>query len=319
MNLLETQIAIKYLKDTFERRLAKKLHLVRVSAPLIVNKDSGLNDELNGVEERVGFEVKGEQVEIVQSLAKWKRFALKEYNFPVETGLYTDMNAIRKDEELDALHSIYVDQWDWERIILPNQRNKRYLFSIVRKIYSVIYKLALESEKKWGFSYKIPEKITFISTSELEKKYPNKSNKEREYLIAKESRAVFIYQIGWPLSDGKAYDGRAADYDDWNLNGDILLWYDLYNIAFEISSMGIRVDKTSLIKQLTHKNELNKVNNEYCRWIMEDKVPQSIGGGIGQSRLCMYMLGKAHIGEVQVSVWDKQEVEELKKQNIYLL
>ena len=319
MNLLETQIAIKYLKDTFERRLAKKLHLVRVSAPLIVNKDSGLNDELNGVEERVGFEVKGEQVEIVQSLAKWKRFALKEYNFPVETGLYTDMNAIRKDEELDALHSIYVDQWDWERIILPNQRNKRYLFSIVRKIYSVIYKLALESEKKWGFSYKIPEKITFISTSELEKKYPNKSNKEREYLIAKESRAVFIYQIGWPLSDGKAYDGRAADYDDWKLNGDIILFDDAINAPIELSSMGIRVDEKSLKKQLKYKNELDKLNTAYCKNIVNNNFPLTIGGGIGQSRLCMFYLQKQHIGEVQASYWPEEIRKKLKEKGIKLL
>ena len=319
MNLVETQIAIKYLKDTFEKKLAKKLHLVRVSAPLIVNKDSGLNDELNGVEERVGFEVKGEHVEIVQSLAKWKRFALKEYNFPVETGLYTDMNAIRKDEELDALHSIYVDQWDWERIILPNQRNKRYLFLTVKKIYDIIYKLALESEKKWGFSYNIPKNITFISTSELEEKYPNKTNKEREYLISKEHRAVFIYQIGWPLSDGKPFDGRAADYDDWKLNGDIILFDDAINAPIELSSMGIRVDAKSLMKQLKYKNELDKLNTPYCKNIINNVYPLTIGGGIGQSRLCMYYLQKKHIGEVQSSYWPDDMKEELEKQGIHLL
>ena len=319
MNLLETQIAIKYLKDTFERRLAKKLHLVRVSAPLIVNKESGLNDELNGVEERVGFSVKGESVEIVQSLAKWKRFALKEYNFPVETGLYTDMNAIRKDEELDALHSIYVDQWDWERIILPNQRNKRQLFSTAKKIYSIIYKLAIESEKKWGFSYNLPKEITFISTSDLEKKYPNKTNKEREYLVCKENRAVFIYQIGWPLSDGKSYDGRAADYDDWKLNGDIILFDDAINAPIELSSMGIRVDAKSLMKQLKHKNELDKLNTPYCKKIMNNEYPLTIGGGIGQSRLCMYFLQKKHIGEVQSSYWPEDMKEELEKKGIHLL
>ena len=253
MNLVETQIAIKYLKDTFERRLAKKLHLVRVSAPLIVNKNSGLNDELNGVEERVGFSVNGESLEIVQSLAKWKRYALKEYKFPTETGLYTDMNAIRKDEQLDALHSIYVDQWDWERIITSGQRNKRHLFSTVKKIYCIIYKLALESEKKWGYLYNLPKEITFISTFDLEKKYPNKTNKEREYLICKENRAVFIYQIGWPLSDGKPYDGRAADYDDWKLNGDIILFDDAIDAPIELSSMGIRVDSKSLAKQLKYR------------------------------------------------------------------
>ena len=319
MDLLETQIAIKYLKDTFEKRLAKKLHLVRVSAPLIVNKDSGLNDELNGIEERVGFSIKGEDVEIVQSLAKWKRFALKEYKFTVDTGLYTDMNAIRKDEELDALHSIYVDQWDWEKIILPNQRTKKHLFSIVKKIYSVIYKLALESEKKWGFSYKIPEKITFISTAELEKKYPNKTNKEREYLITKENRAVFIYQIGWPLSDGKPYDGRAADYDDWKLNGDIILFDDAINVPIELSSMGIRVDAKSLQKQLKYKNELHKLDNPYCKNIINNEYPLTIGGGIGQSRLCMYYLQKKHIGEVQSSYWPEDIRKNLEEKGIHLL
>ena len=319
MNLLETQIAIKYLKDTFEKRLAKKLHLVRVSAPLIVNKDSGLNDELNGIEERVGFSIKGEDVEIVQSLAKWKRFALREYKFPVDTGLYTDMNAIRKDEELDALHSIYVDQWDWEKIILPNQRTKKHLFSIVKKIYCVIYKLALESEKKWGFSYKLPEEITFISTAELEKKYPNKTNKEREYLITKENRAVFIYQIGWPLSDGKPYDGRAADYDDWKLNGDIILFDDAINAPIELSSMGIRVDAKSLQKQLKYKNELHKLDNPYCKNIINNEYPLTIGGGIGQSRLCMYYLQKKHIGEVQSSYWPEDIRKNLEEKGIHLL
>ena len=319
MNLLETQIAIKYLKDTFEKRLAKKLHLVRVSAPLIVNKESGLNDELNGVEERVGFEVKGKPVEIVQSLAKWKRFALKEYNFPLDTGLYTDMNAIRKDETLDALHSIYVDQWDWERIILPKQRNKKYLFSMVKKIYSIIYKLALDSEKKWGFSYKLPKEIYFISTSDLEKKYPHKTNKEREYLICKEYRAVFIYQIGWPLLDGKPYDGRASDYDDWKLNGDLILFDDAIDSQIEISSMGVRVDQKSLLKQVKYKNELYKLDNQYCKNILENNYPLTIGGGIGQSRLCMFYLQKKHIGEVQSSYWPEDIKKEAEEKGIKLL
>ena len=319
MTLLETQIAIKYLKDTFEKKLAKKLNLARVSAPLFVEKKNGLNDELNGIEERVGFSIKGEDVEIVQSLAKWKRFALKEYKFTVDTGLYTDMNAIRKDEELDALHSIYVDQWDWEKIILPNQRTKKHLFSIVKKIYGVIYKLALESEKKWGYSYKLPENITFISTSELEQKYPNKTNKEREYLITKEVRAVFIYQIGWPLKDGKPYDGRAGDYDDWKLNGDIILFDDAINAPIELSSMGIRVDGKALKRQLKYKNELDKLNNPYCQNIIDNIYPLTIGGGIGQSRLCMYYLQKRHIGEVQSSYWPEEMKDELSKQGIHLL
>ena len=319
MNLLETQVAIKYLKDTFERMLAKKLNLVRVSAPLFVEKKSGLNDELNGVEETVSFMVGEEKVEIVQSLAKWKRYALGEYKFPEEVGIYTDMNAIRKDEQLDSLHSIYVDQWDWEKIVKSNQRNKKHLFSIVRKIYSVIYSLSLKSEKKWGFSYQLPKDIHFIFTSELEERYPNKTNKEREYLICKENRAVFIYQIGWPLNNGLPHDGRAADYDDWKLNGDIILFDDAIDAPIELSSMGIRVDAKSLVKQLKHKGELEKLSNPYCQAIINNELPLTIGGGIGQSRLCMYYLQKRHIGEVQSSYWPDEMREELEKQGIKLL
>ena len=316
MTLLETQIAIKYLKDTFEKKLAKKLNLVRVSAPLFVEKKNGLNDELNGVEERVGFTIKGEPVEIVQSLAKWKRFALKEYKFPEEVGLYTDMNAIRKDEQLDNLHSIYVDQWDWERIVKPTQRTKKYLFSIVKKIYSIIYQLALESEKKWGFTYNLPKDIFFISTSDLEKLYPNKTNKEREHLICKANRAVFIYQIGWQLSNGLPHDGRAADYDDWKLNGDIILFDDAIDSPIELSSMGIRVDAKSLVKQLKYKKELNKLENPYCQNIINNVYPLTIGGGIGQSRLCMYYLQKKHIAEVQSSYWPDEIKSQMKKDGV---
>ena len=319
MNLLETQVAIKYLKDTFERMLAKKLNLVRVSAPLFVEKKSGLNDELNGVEETVSFMVGEEKVEIVQSLAKWKRYALGEYKFPEEVGIYTDMNAIRKDEQLDNLHSIYVDQWDWEKIVKSNQRNKKHQFSIVRKIYSVIYSLSLKSEKKWGFSYQLPKDIHFISTSELEERYPNKTNKEREYLICKECRAVFIYQIGWPLNNGLPHDGRAADYDDWKLNGDIILFDDAIDSPIELSSMGIRVDAKSLVKQLKYKGEIEKLSNPYCQAIINNELPLTIGGGIGQSRLCMYYLQKRHIGEVQSSYWPEKMREELEKQGIKLL
>ena len=253
MGLIETQVAIKYLKDNFENALAKKLNLVRVSAPLFVKKDSGLNDHLNGTEERVSFSINGETIEIVQSLAKWKRYALAKYNFPKGTGLYTDMNAIRKDEVMDNLHSIYVDQWDWEMIIDESERTKRFLFSVVNKIYSVIYKVANLSEKKWGFSYNLPKSIKRISTKELEKLYPSLSPKEREYNITKEYKAVFIYQIGWPLKNKAPHDGRAADYDDWKLNGDIILFDDAINAPIELSSMGIRVDKESLKKQLKYK------------------------------------------------------------------
>ena len=319
MELLQTQIAIKYLKDSFEKKLAQKLHLVRVSAPLFVEEKTGLNDNLNGVEETIKFDIANETLEIVQSLAKWKRFALKEYGFPMDIGLYTDMNAIRKDEKLDYLHSIYVDQWDWEKQIRPNQRNKKYLFNVVKKIYSVIYSLSLVSEKKWGFAYHLPKDITFISSLELEQKYLDKNPKEREYLIAKENRAVFIYQIGWPLSNGLPQDGRAADYDDWNLNGDIILFDDAIDGPIELSSMGIRVDAKALKKQLKYKNELHKLKNAYCQKLVNNELPLSIGGGIGQSRLCMFYLQKKHIGEVQSSYWPKEMREELKKKGIDLL
>ncbi len=319
MSLIETQVAIKYLKDNFENALAKKLNLVRVSAPLFVKKDSGLNDHLNGTEERVSFSINGETIEIVQSLAKWKRYALAKYNFPKGTGLYTDMNAIRKDEVMDSLHSIYVDQWDWEMIIDESERTKRFLFSIVNKIYSVIYKVANLSEKKWGFSYNLPNKIFRISTKELEKMYPDKTPSEREYLITKEHRAIFIYQIGWPLKNKAPHDGRAADYDDWKLNGDIILFDDAINSPIELSSMGIRVNKDSLVKQLKYKNELAKLKNPYCQSILNDKLPLTIGGGIGQSRLCMYYLQKKHIGEVQSSYWSDEALEDAHKKNIKLL
>lgn len=317
--LLETQIAIKFLKDKFENLLAKKLNLIRVSAPLFVSEESGLNDNLNGTEERVSFELQGKKIEIVQSLAKWKRFALGKYNFPKDMGLYTDMNAIRKDEVLDNLHSIYVDQWDWEKIISDNERNQKYLFKTVSNIYSVIYKIAKISEKKWGFVYNLPKSIYKISTKQLEKLYPNRTSKEREYLITKDHRAVFIYQIGWPLKNGLPHDGRAADYDDWKLNGDIILFDDEIDSPIELSSMGIRVNKDSLVKQLKFKNELYKLDNPYCQDIINDKLPLTIGGGIGQSRLCMYYLKKKHIAEVQSSYWPDDIIEKLIKEGVEVL
>lgn len=318
-NLIETQIAIKFLKDKFEDLLAKKLNLVRVSAPLFVKKDTGLNDNLNGVEETVSFSINGETIEIVQSLAKWKRYALGKYNFPKDTGLYTDMNAIRKDEVMDNLHSIYVDQWDWEMIIDESNRTKGFLFKIVNKIYSVIYKVATLSENKWGFNYNLPKKIFKISTKELEKRYPNKTPKEREYAIAKEYRAVFIHQIGWPLKNKLPHDGRAADYDDWKLNGDIILFDDAIDAPIELSSMGIRVNKDSLVKQLKYKKEINKLDNPYCQSIYNEQLPFTIGGGIGQSRLCMYYLQKKHIGEVQSSYWSDEVIKDADKKGIKLL
>lgn len=319
LTLLQTQIAIKYLKDKFESLLAKKLHLTRVSAPLFVEESTGLNDNLTGVEESVSFYIKDKKIEIVHSLAKWKRYALKEYNFDMYTGLYTDMNAIRKDEQMDNLHSIYVDQWDWEKIIAEKDRKPSYLFKTVNQIYSVILKVATLSQKKWGYDYNLPKKIIKISTKELEKVYPDKTPREREFLFAKEHRAAFIYQIGWPLKNKMPHDGRAADYDDWKLNGDIILFDDAIDAPIELSSMGIRVNKDSLIKQLKQKGELDKLNNPYCQSIINDELPLTIGGGIGQSRLCMYYLQKKHIGEVQASYWPKEMKEALKEEKIDIL
>ena len=322
LDVYETQKAIKFVKDRFENSLSKKLNLLRVTAPLFVLQNSGLNDGLSGKEKPISFNsnLTSENIEIVHSLAKWKRMALKKYDIHLGKGLYTDMNAIRKDEVTDYIHSIYVDQWDWELSISEKDRSYRYLKQIVRKIYSCIYKLSIEVEKKYSsLKNSLPKDITFISTKELENLYPNLSRKERENEITRKYKAVFLYQIGFPLKDQKPHDDRASDYDDWKLNGDILVYYPLYDMALELSSMGIRVNKDSLVKQLKFKNELYKLDNDYCKAILNDEYPLSIGGGIGQSRLCMFLLQKAHIGEVQVSIWDKEEVEKLKKHNINLL
>ncbi len=322
LSLIETEVAIKFIKDTFERELAKALKLTRVSAPLFVPSDSGLNDHLNGYERVVGFDILTikKDVEIVQSLAKWKRMALAKYHFNDGTGLYTDMNAIRRDEVLDNLHSVYVDQWDWEKIIRREDRKLSYLKKTVKSIYKALKKLAVAVEKKYPqLKNPLPNDIAFISTLELEKLYPDMPRKQRENEIAKKYGAVFIYGIGNPLKDGAPHDGRAADYDDWKLNGDILLWYDVLGIAMEISSMGIRVDEKSLVKQLKKKNELLKLENPYCKGILNGELPLTIGGGIGQSRLCLFFLKKAHIGEVQSSVWSEEMITENAKKGIYLL
>ena len=322
LSLLDTEIAIKFIKDTFEKELAKSLKLTRVSAPLFVQPESGLNDNLNGYERAVRFDVLTlkKEVEIVQSLAKWKRMALAKYGFKEETGLYTDMNAIRRDEDLDPLHSVYVDQWDWEKIITEKDRTLSYLKRTVKAIYKALKKLAKAVNAKYpSITHSIPDEITFISTKELEKEYPDLTRKQRENAAAKKYGAIFLYQIGWDLSDGKPHDGRAADYDDWKLNGDIILWYDVLDLALEISSMGIRVDQKSLVKQLKKKKELHKLENPYCKDIIDGKLPLTIGGGIGQSRLCMFFLNKVHIGEVQSSIWAESTVEEYAKKGITLL
>ena len=322
LDLLKTEEAIKFVKDTFEKELAKSLSLIRVSAPLFVLPSSGLNDELNGTERRIEFQLRNieESAEIVQSLAKWKRNALAKYHFPLGTGLYTDMNAIRRDEELDSLHSAYVDQWDWEKIILKEDRTTEFLKNTVRKIYSVLK----ETEQKVFKAYPelrpvLPEDIYFITTTELEELYSNLSPMDREKMICREKKAVFLIGIGGPLKNGLPHDGRAADYDDWSLNGDLLVYYKELDIALEVSSMGIRVDENSLRKQLEIKKEEYKLNNPYSLDILEKRLPYTIGGGIGQSRLCMFFLKKVHIGEVQASLWPKEDIELLAKKNIHLL
>lgn len=323
LDLLETEIAIKFVKDKFEAELSKALSLTRVSAPLFVKPETGLNDNLNGVERAVSFDVKdlnGETLEIVQSLAKWKRMALAKYGFKPETGLYTDMNAIRRDEKLDEIHSIYVDQWDWEKIITKEDRKITYLKKTVREVYKALLKTARAVAKKYPqLKSGLPAHITFVSTTDLEKKYPDKTRKERESIAAKEHGAIFLYRIGWDLKDGRPHDGRAADYDDWKLNGDIILWNEILGSAFEISSMGIRVDDKSLIKQLTKRRESYKMSNPYCMAVIHNQLPLTVGGGIGQSRLCMFLLKKAHIGEVQSSVWTDEINDNAVREGINLL
>ena len=322
IDYMESQRAIKKIKDFFQQELAYGLQLRRVSAPLFVAPETGLNDNLNGVERTVEFTVKdlGEKkVEIVQSLAKWKRMALGKYGFK-PGGLYTDMNAIRRDEELDNLHSIYVDQWDWEKVIEKEDRTEKYLKETVRTLYNALKNLndyvnRLYRELKTD----LPNEIFFITSQELEDMYPDKTPKEREDAIAEEKRAVFISKIGGTLKSGEKHDGRAPDYDDWELNGDIILWNDILKHAFEISSMGIRVDEEAMERQLSSAGADERRSMEFHKMILNGELPYTIGGGIGQSRLCMYFLRKAHIGEVQASIWPEDMIEECRKNNIFLL
>ena len=323
LNLKETEIAIKKVKDFFENTLARELNLIRVSAPLFVKPDTGLNDNLNGVERPVTFDVKavgGVECEIVQSLAKWKRMALKKYDFYPGEGLYTDMNAIRRDEDLDNLHSIYVDQWDWEKIIPKEERTMDTLKGIVDRIYKVFK----ETEEYICGFYPVlesflPPKVHFISTQELEDQFPELTPKERENEIAREKGAVFLTQIGKTLRSGTKHDGRAPDYDDWELNGDIIFWYPILEQAFEVSSMGIRVDETSLLNQLRQTGCEERAKLQFHRDLLAGNLPYTIGGGIGQSRICMFFLNKAHVGEVQSSVWPNDMIEDCAKAKIGLL
>ena len=322
LDLKETQKAIKATKDCFQNNLARELNLTRVSAPLFVDSESGLNDDLNGSERAVSFDVRetGRVLQIVHSLAKWKRYALKEYDFASGQGIYTDMNAIRRDEDTDNIHSIYVDQWDWEKVIEKEERTEETLRDIVKKIYSVFKTTEDFIIEKYPFLTKrLPEDITFITTQELEDMYPDLTGKEREHRISKDKGAVFIMQIGGVLKSGDKHDGRAPDYDDWQLNGDIIFYDDLLDIPFEVSSMGIRVSEESMRAQLKAANCTERENLPFHRDLLAGKLPYTVGGGIGQSRICMFMLHKAHIGEVQSSEWPKEMVDECRAAGINLL
>ena len=323
LNLKETQIAIKKVKDFFQSQITAQLNLHRVTAPLFVEPESGLNDNLNGVERPVAFGIKEQgdkEVEVVHSLAKWKRMALGRYGFNVGEGLYTDMNAIRRDEDTDNIHSIYVDQWDWERIITKEERNEDTLKAIVKSVYE-----ALRVTEKYvanNYDYVeciLPEEIHFITTQELEDRYPDLDHRQREYEAAKEYGAIFLMKIGDLLKSGEKHDGRAPDYDDWQLNGDIIVYYPVDDISLELSSMGIRVDEDSLMSQLEKAGCMERANLPFQKAILDKKLPYTIGGGIGQSRICMFFLRKCHIGEVQSSIWPKEDVEYAASKGITIL
>lgn len=332
LSLKETERAIKVIKDFFQENLSSELKLRRVTAPLFVQRGTGINDDLNGIERPVSFPVKdmeGTTAEIVHSLAKWKRMMLADYEIANGYGIYTDMNALRPDEELDNLHSIYVDQWDWEKIIMPEQRNLDTLKDIVRRIYAVMKRTEfIVYEQHPEIVPALPEEITFLHTEELEKMYPDMEPREREDEAAKKYGAVFIIGIGYALSSGKPHDGRAPDYDDWSsenqngtrgLNGDIIVWNPVLERAFELSSMGIRVDREAMLRQLKMQGKEDRRELFFHKRLLAGEFPESIGGGIGQSRLCMYFLRKAHIGEVQASLWPGQMVDHCKRSGIILM
>ncbi len=323
LNLHDTQIAIKTVKDSFQTLLAERLNLLRVSAPLFVDPAQGLNDNLNGYERPVTFGIKEQNeynAEIVHSLAKWKRYALKKYGFSVGEGLYTDMNAIRRDEDTDNTHSIFVDQWDWEKIITKEDRN----LDTLKKVVTDVYKVLRKTEKYLAIQYDyieeiLPHDIFFITSSELLEMFPEYTAKEREYYITKAKGAVCIMQIGDKLENGEPHDGRAPDYDDWELNADILVYYPVLDMALELSSMGIRVDENSLMTQLEKAGCPERAKLPFQKAILDKELPYTIGGGIGQSRICMFFLRKAHIGEVQCSLWPEETVKTLNEHNIPLL
>ena len=323
IDIKETNVAIKKVKDYFERELAKQLNLTRVSAPLFVKPETGLNDNLTGVERPVSFGIREQNdalAEIVHSLAKWKREALKRYDFDIGEGLYTDMYAIRRDEDTGNIHSLLVDQWDWEKVIDKSQRTTEILKDTVSKVYNALKNTERYIAEKYDYIDEIlPDEIFFITSQELEDLYPELEAEEREYKISKEKGAVFISQIGGVLNSGKPHDTRAPDYDDWALNGDILVYYPVLDIAMELSSMGIRVDEKTLLNQLKLSDCMERAQLPFQKALLEKKLPYTIGGGIGQSRICMFYLRKAHIGEVQASIWPKEVIEEAKRKNLPLL
>jgi aspartate--ammonia ligase len=332
LDLNQTERAIKMVKDTFQQQLSAELNLRRVTAPLFVLKGTGINDDLNGIENKVSFSVKdmnNATAEVVNSLAKWKRLALADYCIPHGNGIYTDMNAIRPDEELDNIHSLYVDQWDWERVIAQKDRNLDFLKYIVRKIYEVLKRTEYVVYENYSHVKPIlPQDITFFHAEELLMQYPHLSPREREFEAVKKHGAIFVIGIGGMLANGELHDGRAPDYDDWStptvegfrgLNGDILLWNPVLEIAFEISSMGIRVDRDALLKQLEITGNMGRKDLQFHKRLINNELPLSIGGGIGQSRICMYYLRKAHIGEIQASIWPPELLDQCRKNHIFLL
>lgn len=324
LSIRETQEAIRYIRETFQDEFGKEMGLNRVSAPMYVEKSSGINDNLNGYEKPVSFTMKdmpGETIEVVHSLAKWKRMALKKYGFGLHEGLYTNMNAIRKDEDLDNFHSSYVDQWDWEKVISKDERNEKTLKETVELIFKVVKHMEHEVWYKFPNAvYHLPDKIHFITSQELEDKYPELEDaKDRENAICKELGCVFVMQIGDVLKSGKRHDGRAPDYDDWKLNGDILFWYEPLQCALELSSMGIRIDEDSMVEQLKKTGDEDRLKLQYHKMILNKELPYTIGGGIGQSRLCMLLLGKAHVGEVQASIWPDEMLKKCEENGIHIL
>ncbi|WP_295745613.1 aspartate--ammonia ligase [uncultured Limosilactobacillus sp.] len=324
LSVRETEHAIRFIRETFQDEIGKELNLQRMSAPMFVEKGTGLNDNLNGVERPVSFDAKslpGETIEIVHSLAKWKRFALKKYGFKMYEGLYTNMNAIRRDEDVDNFHSIYVDQWDWEKVIAKEERTEETLHKVVRQIFKVIKHLEDEVWYKYPQAvYHLPDDIHFVTTQELEDEFPDLTPMEREEKACRKWGCIFVEKIGGPLKlSGKPHDGRAPDYDDWSLNGDIVFWYEPLQTRLEISSMGIRVDEDAMRRQLKAAGCEDRAKLPFHRELLAGKLPYTIGGGIGQSRLCMLLLGKAHVGEVQASVWPAEMVKQCEAHHIHLL